>query len=385
MCAQEKFATEREPSRISTEMLAAARKPFLRGGWRKLFLSKDVLIDDLLAVRRELEISRERFRALYQGFKDAPIGIYITDADGRIMEVNDFQINKFANGDGSKYRGRDVPASLHPDIETYVPLMNFFRNGVKLEPTIFAGTSVGGKMTAVRMTGIPVLDKEGRLEFGIIFTEKLGELDDEEIEGLFERKLISSIPKDMLITSIAALESKDKYTKGHSERVDDYAALLAKILGLSPVESKKLMYACWFHDYGKIGVPDAILGKKEHLTEEEFGVMKTHPVIGAKIIENMDLLKGIADIIRHHHECWDGKGYPRGLAGNSIPALSRIIAIADTFDAITSDRPYRPALSVDEALAELRRVSGTQLDPTLVEYFMKVSKEELEAVAQRYR
>jgi len=249
----------------------------------------------------------------------------------------------------------------------------------------FAGTSVGGKMTAVRMTGVPVLDKDGKLEFGIIFTEKLGELGDREIEGLFSRKLISLIPKEFVLDVVGAIESKDRYTRGHSERVDDYAAILAKLLGLSPEDEQRLMYACWLHDYGKIWMPNSILGKKDSLTEGEYEVMKSHPAEGAKRIENIGLLRSVAGIIRHHHESWDGTGYPDGLAGEDMPLLSRIIAVADTFDAMTSDRPYRAALSVDRALAELGRVAGTQLDPLLVGHFKRISKEELEEITRRYR
>ncbi|GEM_PF-6635712 len=381
-----KIAKEREPAqRISDDILAAARKPFFRGGWRKAFLSKDRLIDDLLAARNEIEAGRGRLRALYQGFKDAPIGIYITDANGKIIEVNDRQINDFANGKGSKYWGRNVPASLHPDIESYVPLMNFFTKGVKFGPLVFAGTSVGGTMTAVRMTGIPVLDRDGKLEFGIIFTEKLGEISDDGVEELFVRKLISSIPKELILASVGAIESKDRYTRGHSERVDDYAAPLAKMLGLSPEDERRLMYACWLHDYGKVGVPGSILQKKESLSADETEIMKMHPVEGARLIGNISLLKNVADPIRHHHERWDGAGYPAGLAGEDIPLLSRIIAVADAFDAMTSDRPYRAALSADDALAELERVAGTQLDPMLVGYFKRTPKDELEAITQRYR
>lgn len=172
---------------------------------------------------------------------------------------------------------------------------------------------------------------------------------------------------------IATLELKDPYTRGHSERVAEYAKSLAKATG--KVKESKLnnfYYACLLHDIGKVNIPDTILTKSTKLVDEEYEIVKTHPVVGAKAIEDVE---GIADniaVVYHHHERWDGKGYPDGLSGEDIPLVARITAIADAFDAMTSTRSYRPALPFDEAYKRVLDGKGSQFDPGLVEVFKQV-------------
>ncbi|AOV06381.1 HD-GYP domain-containing protein [Sporosarcina ureilytica] len=172
---------------------------------------------------------------------------------------------------------------------------------------------------------------------------------------------------------IATLELKDPYTRGHSERVAEYAMSLAKATGkVKESELNSFYYACLLHDIGKVNIPDAILTKSGKLVDEEYEIVKTHPVVGAKAIEDVE---GIADniaVVYHHHERWDGKGYPDGLAGEEIPLVARITAIADAFDAMTSTRSYRPALPFEEAYKRIIDGSGSQFDPTLVEVFTQV-------------
>ncbi|MEH7237851.1 HD-GYP domain-containing protein [Bacillus sp. JJ1562] len=172
---------------------------------------------------------------------------------------------------------------------------------------------------------------------------------------------------------IAALELKDPYTRGHSERVAKYAMILAKELGVfSKNELKSFNYACLLHDIGKVNIPDSILMKPAKLTNEEYEVIKTHPVVGVEAVKSVEGLGSSLSIIRSHHERWDGKGYPEQLKGNDIPLNARITAIADAFDAMTSSRSYRGALPVEEAYNRILQGEGTQFDPNLVELFIKV-------------
>ncbi|SHG05771.1 HD-GYP domain-containing protein [Ornithinibacillus halophilus] len=172
---------------------------------------------------------------------------------------------------------------------------------------------------------------------------------------------------------IATLELKDPYTRGHSERVADYAMSLAIETGkFKSNELTNFYYTCLLHDIGKINIPDAILAKPGKLTDEEFDLIKQHPTVGAKAVQDVEGISEHIDIISHHHERWDGKGYPDGLKGEEIPYLARVTAVADAFDAMTSSRSYRSALSLDEAYKRIVDGKGTQFDPDLVETFKKV-------------
>ncbi|MUK87502.1 HD domain-containing protein [Ornithinibacillus sp. L9] len=172
---------------------------------------------------------------------------------------------------------------------------------------------------------------------------------------------------------IATLELKDPYTRGHSERVAYYAMSLAKATGKFKEEQlKNFYYTCLLHDIGKINIPDAILTKPGRLTDEEFELVKQHPTVGAKSVQDVEGISGYIDIIYHHHERWDGNGYPDGLKGKEISLLARITTIADSFDAMTSSRSYRSALSLEEAYKRIIEGKGTQFDPQLVDLFIEV-------------
>ncbi len=167
-----------------------------------------------------------------------------------------------------------------------------------------------------------------------------------------------------------AVDAKDAYTAGHSTRVSLYARVIGKSLGMSRNDLVKLKVVALFHDIGKIGIPDGVLLKEGRLTEEEFAVIKTHPVTGSRILAPVSLLSDIIPGVKHHHEKYDGRGYPDGLAGEDIPLAARILAIADSFDAMTSDRSYRRKMSFEDALVEIGRYAGTQFDPELAECFI---------------
>jgi putative two-component system response regulator len=171
----------------------------------------------------------------------------------------------------------------------------------------------------------------------------------------------------------SAVDAKDPYTAQHSMQVARLSLALADAIGLSSDERYVLELAAWMHDVGKIGVPDHILTKPSPLTTKEFDVMKIHPVKGGEIVGQIEELFLVADVIRHHHEWFAGGGYPDGLRGEAIPLASRIILIADSFEAMTANRSYRMGLGRDYAVAELRRQAGVQFDPELVKAFANAS------------
>jgi putative nucleotidyltransferase with HDIG domain len=167
-----------------------------------------------------------------------------------------------------------------------------------------------------------------------------------------------------------AVETKDFYTRGHSERVSRGATLLARQIGMDAERVEAIRYAGMLHDVGKLGVPTKVLQKTGPLTEEELAAIQLHPMRGLEIVRQIGFLTEALDGIMHHHERMDGKGYPMGLAGDEIPEFARVIAVADAFDSMTSTRSYRGARSVEEAVAELRKCSGLQFDPVLVDAFI---------------
>jgi len=173
------------------------------------------------------------------------------------------------------------------------------------------------------------------------------------------------------VTALAkALEAKDPYTAGHSERVTRYALELADAVGLGEEAQEAIRLAGPLHDIGKIAIRDEILEKKEKLTDEEWAQIKQHPMTGARILEGIEGMSSILPIVKHHHERWDGKGYPAGLSGNDIPLEAQVIAVADAFDAMTSDRAYRRALSWQAVQDEFIRCAGQQWDEKLVQAFL---------------
>jgi response regulator RpfG family c-di-GMP phosphodiesterase len=168
------------------------------------------------------------------------------------------------------------------------------------------------------------------------------------------------------------IESKDRFMRGHARRVAFYSSLLADRLNLSAVEHELLRISAFLHDLGKIGVPTDLLLRDGSLDDAERAVVERHPEIGARLIKPLDMKSSISLAIRHHHERWDGTGYPDGLAGEEIPFLARVIGVADAFDAMTCNRPYRPALTRALVCTELRRFAGEQFDPNLAKEFLAV-------------
>jgi response regulator RpfG family c-di-GMP phosphodiesterase len=181
----------------------------------------------------------------------------------------------------------------------------------------------------------------------------------------------------------SALDTRDVGTEAHSRRVVGYALVTARALGVPDKELQDIEHGVLLHDIGKIGIPDAILLKPGPLTSEEWRVMRTHPELGKRLVERVPFLRGALPIVYHHHERWDGTGYPLGLRGEEIPRGARIFAVADAFDAMTFDRPYSKAISFAAAKKELRRCAGTQFDTAVVEAFLSIPEEILEDVRRR--
>jgi len=236
------------------------------------------------------------------------------------------------------------------------------------------------------LIALPLLSKDESIGvISIYFTEKR-ELKKEEIDLLttaaneaaiaIENARMYENLQDAFVGTIRSLaetiDAKDPYTRGHSERVSLYSEAIARGLELTGEELQTIRYAGYLHDVGKIGIPDAILTKPGKLTLEEFKIIKKHPVLSERILKPVGFPFPVQPIVRHHHERYDGKGYPDGLAGEEIPLGARILFVADAYEAMTSDRPYRKALSVERAMQELANNKGTQFDPRVVDAFIRI-------------
>ncbi|WP_259313826.1 HD-GYP domain-containing protein [Capillimicrobium parvum] len=177
-----------------------------------------------------------------------------------------------------------------------------------------------------------------------------------------------------------AVEARDAYTGKHAERVAAYGLEIARAMGSSLADDPQTEFGFLLHDIGKVAVPDAILYKPEPLTPEERTLMARHPDIGAQILRGIEFLGEAKAVVRHHHERWDGDGYPDGLRGEEIPLAARVFAVADTLDALTTDRPYRPAVSLGAARATIVESAGTQFDPEIVVAFASVPDDAIEHI-----
>ena len=225
-------------------------------------------------------------------------------------------------------------------------------------------------------------------ELNLELEGKNGELTDQRDELECQKQQLMALNQELeaslkalddsqsIIYALAvAVEAKDPYTRGHSERVAEFSVRLANALGLFSRDFAIIRGAALLHDIGKIGISGSILRKPGSLTGIEFQQVKKHPGIGERICLSLKFARDMLPIIRHHHERFDGKGYPDGLKGEKIPLMARIVAVADAFDAMTSDRPYRPGMTVDEALNVLGGGAGSQWDPELVAVFINMIRE----------
>ena len=220
------------------------------------------------------------------------------------------------------------------------------------------------------------------IESGIKSIKQMNEIKriNEELEMTNEK--LEQAYLDSIETLRYTVEAKDPYTRGHSDRVSEFSVLIGQKLGLPEDQIKLLRIGGLFHDIGKIGIPDSILQKQAKLTDEEYSEIKNHPSIGVHILGSAKLFKDILPIVKHHHERYDGRGYPSGLKGEDIPYLARIAAVADTCDAMTSKRSYRDALDLQFVKDEIKRCEGTQFDPQIAEVFLDILNNEYEKIVE---
>jgi len=222
-----------------------------------------------------------------------------------------------------------------------------------------------------RLIGIVLIgQKVNRQEYGAGEIELFKSICTSAATGLENGRLYAELQSTYLSTIkvlVSTIEAKDAYTRGHTDRVAEYARMIAEEMKLTKREVEIVSFGAALHDIGKLGVYENILNKPGELTEKEWEIVRSHPEVGANIIRNMKFLESACDLVRHHHERLDGKGYPDGLRGRQISVGARIVAVADSFDAMTSDRPYRRAFSVEESIAQLR-AQGDKFDQEIVAY-----------------
>lgn len=257
---------------------------------------------------------------------------------------------------------------------------------VESDPRFFRGVDEKSNFKTRSLVCVPVKTKDNIIGVLEAINKKNGRFDEDDLEILqaFANQVAIAIEnaslykelKETFYGTIEALaetiEKRDPYTGGHTRRVMEYSLAIGKELKLTEQELEALKLAAILHDIGKIGIRDSILLKEGKLTEEETTIMNMHPKYGAEILEHIKQLKDVIPGMRGHHERYDGSGYPDGLRGEEIPLYARIITVADTYDAMTTDRPYRKALTKEQAFKELKKFSGRHFDPHVVDAFINI-------------
>ena len=278
------------------------------------------------------------------------------------------QLKAFASRISTSALEKGEPLSMPPDL--WGPAFGPTWTGPgcsALAAPITCGPAQLGCVCVVRKTDQPPYGNK-ELQLLSVFAAHAGS----SIENIMAYRRLRNLNLDLINSYVHAVEAKDVYTRGHSERVSVYAARLGEHMGLSKREVEQLRVAGMLHDIGKIGIPDSILNKPDKLSAQEYEIMKTHPAVAKKILSRIQPLKDVLPIIYHHHEHYDGSGYPDGLAGKDIPLLARIISVADGFEAMTSNRSYKPGFGPEQAKAVLIENAGSQWDPQVVEAFTAI-------------
>lgn len=286
-----------------------------------------------------------------------PLGVGIVGAvarDGKPLIVND------AKADPRHYSGIDASTTLTTQSLLCVPLIS-------------KGRVIGVVEVMNKMNGT-LFDEEDSQSLAAFATQGAIALENARLYSELKRAFTETV---RVMTN--AIEARDPYTRGHTERVTHLALGIARELGWSRERLETLEIGALVHDIGKIGVSDSILRKPARLTKQEYAKMKTHPVLGAAMLEGVSMLRPILPYILYHQERYDGTGYPFGLKGTEIPVEGRLLAVVDTFDAMTSDRPYRKGLSQEVAIAEIVRHRATQFDPDIVDALLRVFNREAQA------
>ena len=220
------------------------------------------------------------------------------------------------------------------------------------------------------------------IESGIKSVAQMQEIKriNEELSDTYEK--LEKAYMESIQTVRYTVEAKDTYTRGHSDRVSEYSVLIGEKLGLNEEDLRRLRIGGLFHDVGKIGVPDNILQKNGKLSDDEYSEIKNHPTIGAHILSSASIFQDIIPIVKHHHERFDGRGYPGQLKGEEIPYLARIAAVADSFDAMTSRRVYRDSLPINVVIEEIEKNKGTQFDPSVADAFLDILRNNYDKIKE---
>ncbi|GAB4538833.1 MAG: hypothetical protein Fur0020_07760 [Thermodesulfovibrionia bacterium] len=343
-------------------------------------------------------------------FKKAPVGIFHYDTNLCITDCNE-RFVEILKSSRERLIGLDMKTLKDPSV---LPAIKKVLSG---EEGIYEGfyrATTGPAEIWVIMRTVPLFDDDGNVVGGVGIVEDITRMKDmegdlrrsealykelserltttvDELKKREERLLqgrdaflnmledINEAYKELeelfmgfVKVMVNTLDAKSHWTRGHSERVTMYAEEIAREMGLDEDEIRDIRLAGLLHDVGKIGTYDHILDKPDRLTDDEFEVVKRHPSQGAQMLEEIRKLRDIIPIIRHHHERYDGRGYPDGLKGEEIPLGARILHVADSFDSMTADRPYRKSPGIEYAISEFKRCSGTQFDPKVVEVFLNI-------------
>ena len=220
------------------------------------------------------------------------------------------------------------------------------------------------------------------IESGLKSVEQMNLINKINVELQNKNDAIEKAYLDTISILRQTVEAKDPYTRGHSDRVSEFSVLLGQKMNLDEQVQNTLRVGGLFHDIGKIGIPDSILLKDDYLDDEEYSQIKNHPSIGAHILSNAVVFQDILPIVLHHHERYDGRGYPSQLSGEDIPFVARLTTVVDTFDAMTSKRSYRNALDIDIAKAEIKKCSGTQFDPNCAKAFLDILDNDYDSIKE---
>jgi putative nucleotidyltransferase with HDIG domain len=341
-------------------------------------------LSKLYAISEAINPAKLEGQMLFQKLVD--LAAEITECKGASLAVLDQRTNRLITKAARGGKRDWVEDDIFPALEVNPQLFQVSRMSVAITRLEGKGRTFGASWIA----SVPIII--GEEVFGVLNVwEKSsgGDLTREDatlLKALAQRASLAienqalyeglyATLTDTLLCLVSTIEAKDPNTKHHSQRVTRWALTLARAMGFSQEEQDLLRLGSYLHDIGKIGIKDWILMKPDTLTPEEMEVIKTHPVIGEKIVSHLGLLPVEKSIIRHHHERWDGTGYPDGLKGEEIPLPARIVAVADVLDAVSSNRVYRRARPLREALEEIAKGAGTQFDPQVVEVLMDLSKD----------
>lgn len=327
------------------------------------------------------------------------------------LELNDFEVDQAANGEValeliSKNNYDCIVTDIEMPIISGVELLKKITHVSEILPVIML-TGVKNLKTAIEVMRLGAQDylmKPINIDELVMAVRKATEykhLREQNRKLIRENELYQQQLENMVVKRTeqleeaifasldilaAAIEAKDQYTRGHSNRVRLISMQIARFIGLTDKEMSVLEYGSMLHDVGKIGVKDTILLKADHLSDDEYYDIMSHPSIGANIVKDIQFYKPMIPCIKHHHEKFNGTGYPDKLKGDEIPLLARIISVADTYDAITSTRPYRSALSKEKALMILNEIRGIQLDPIIVDVFInnKIYEQNFDLMTQSF-